>query len=85
MKYKRELVVFKTRMGMPVAINRTDIVPLANKASLRSFARVECNKRAIARRGWNPLNRVLLEHPDVIKTKITILIDDDDNLSAAAS
>ena len=25
------------------------------------------------------MNRVLLEHPDVIKTKITILIDDDDD------
>ena len=37
---------------------------------------------SIARRGWNAwnvLNRVLLEHPDVIKMKIMILIDDDDN------
>ena len=47
-KYKREFVVFKTRMGMPVAINRTDIIPLANKASLRSFAQAECNQWAIA-------------------------------------
>ena len=26
-------------------------------------------KRAITDRGWNPLNRALLKHPDVLKTR----------------
>jgi hypothetical protein len=35
----------------------------------RSFARVEQNKRAIAARGWGPLNYILLDHPSLQETK----------------
>jgi hypothetical protein len=34
------------------------------------FARVASNKRVIARHGWNPLNRGLRRHPEVLKTKL---------------
>ena len=69
-KYKRELVKFKVKMGMPISITRTDVIPLTNKAFKYSFARKDCNKRAIGRRGWNPLNRALLCHPEVLKAKL---------------
>jgi hypothetical protein len=61
----------KIAMGMSLNIKPTDVVPVCNKAWPQSFARVEPNKRAIARRGWDPLNRGLLKHPDVLKTKVT--------------
>ena len=69
-KYKHELVKFKVRMGMPISITRTDVIPLTKKAFKDSLARKDCNKQAIGWRGWNPLNRALLFHPEVIKTKL---------------
>jgi hypothetical protein len=70
-RQKRILVRFKIAMGMSLNIKPTDVVPVCNKAWPQSFARVQPNKRAISRRGWNPLNRGLLKHPDVLKTKVT--------------
>ncbi len=57
-------------MGMPVNIRPSDIVPIINNAWKQSFARVQPNKRAISRRGWQPLNRGLLKNPEVLKTKV---------------
>jgi hypothetical protein len=34
----------------------------------KSFARVDSSRKAILKRGWNPLNYVLLDHPDLIQT-----------------
>jgi hypothetical protein len=42
-----------------------DIVIIANEAWQNSFERVEFNKKAIAVRGWFPLTRNLLDHPDI--------------------
>jgi hypothetical protein len=36
---------------------------------VKSFARVETNKRAIAARGWGPLNYIMLDHPKFQETK----------------
>ena len=69
-KYKRELVKFKVRMGMPISITRTDVIPLTNKVFKDYFVHKEFNKRAIGRHVWNPLNRALLCHPEVIKKKL---------------
>ena len=33
------------------------IVPMVMAAYAKSFGRIDSNIRAIARRGWNPLNR----------------------------
>ena len=47
----------------------TDIIPLINQAWPESFGRVVQAKKAIAERGWNPLNYSLLLHPDVKNKK----------------
>ena len=70
-------------MGMTISITRTDVIPLTNKAFKDSVARTDCNTRAIGRRGWNPLNRALLCHPEVLKTKLDA-IDVDDTHSTSA-
>jgi hypothetical protein len=46
-------------------IETYDIVIIANEAWQNSFERVEFNKKAIAVRGWFPLTRNLLDHPDI--------------------
>jgi hypothetical protein len=56
---KRKLCRFRISMGMPLNVRPSDVVPACNVACKSSFARVTTNKRAIARRGWNPLNRGL--------------------------
>jgi hypothetical protein len=68
---KRKLSQFRISMGMPLSIKPSDIVPVVNTAWKQSFARVPSNKRAISRRGWQPLNRGLLKHPEVLKTKVS--------------
>ena len=55
---------------------QTDIIPLVKIAWEQSFARVHSNKKAICDRGWFPLNKALLLHPLVLKSKPT---DDDDD------
>ncbi len=57
----------------------TDIVPLVNKAFQSSFAIQGNVQKAIARRGWNPLNYKLLENfqgptPDVATDTATVTI-----------
>lgn len=42
----------------------TDIIPMINDSWAESFADVEGNKTAIFERGWFPLNKILLLHPD---------------------
>ena len=42
---------------------------VVNAAWNKSFARVDYNKQAIAARGWNPLTRNLLDHPEILATK----------------
>ena len=59
-KFKRDLVLYKIRLGLPHKITNTDIVPLCNRAFANSLAQVPSNQHAIADRGWNPLNRALL-------------------------
>ncbi len=67
---KRKLSQFRISMGMPVNIKPSDIVPIVNNAWKHLFARVGPNKRAIARRGWTPLNCGLLKCPEVLKTRV---------------
>lgn len=42
---------------------------MINEAFPHSFGRVDFAKRAIAARGWGPLNYALLQHPDIIGTR----------------
>ena len=41
---------------------------IVRKAWEKSFAKVQSNKKAIAARGWNPLTRNLLDHPEIWAT-----------------
>jgi hypothetical protein len=45
-----------------------DIIPIVNYGWSGSFANTTNNVKAILERGWNPLNRMLLLHPDLRKT-----------------
>ena len=76
-KFKRDLVLFKMRMGLPHKITKTDILPLCSRAFVNSFAQVPSNRHAIADCGWNPLNRALIFNTDFPKTKIVEIVDND--------
>jgi hypothetical protein len=65
---KKELVSFKIKHNIPIALLGSDIIPCVNKAWSNSFANIRTNKKAIAERGWGPLNRNLLTHPEIIAT-----------------
>ena len=75
--FKRDLVLFKMRMGLPHTITKTDIVPLCNRSFANYFARVPSNRHSIADRGWNPLNRSLLFNTEVLKKNIVEIVDKD--------
>jgi len=49
-------------------VEKSDVVLLIHHAWKESFAIVERNKKAIAERGWAPLNYVLLDHPELVKS-----------------
>jgi hypothetical protein len=46
----------------------SDIIPIVNYAWSGSFDNVETNIKAILERGWFPLNRMSLLHPEIRKT-----------------
>jgi hypothetical protein len=68
-KVKADTVRNKIRAGLPATLDKSDIVQNVNVAWQKSFARVDTNKRAIAARGWGPLNYILLDHPELQETK----------------
>jgi hypothetical protein len=63
---KDALVKWKSEKGMPMSIGSTDVVPLLNQIWEKAFGRVTSNLKATAKRGWNPLNRKLQSHPDIL-------------------
>ena len=66
---KKEMLDTKLALHIePASLCATDIMPLVNKAWSSSFARVAMNKKAIAERGWGPLNRNLLLYKEVQHT-----------------
>jgi hypothetical protein len=67
---KTALVLKKQRHCLPNArIETYEVVIVVNAAWKKSFARVDYNREAIAARGWNPLTRNLLDHPEILATK----------------
>jgi hypothetical protein len=59
----------KIRAGLPPTLERTDIVRTVNVSWQHLFDRVATNKRAIAARGWVPLNYILLDNPELQEKK----------------
>ena len=60
---KEDLMTFKLQRGMTPKLNCTDIVPLLNVAWNKSFAQVTNNRRAVAKRGWYPPTKKVLQDP----------------------
>ena len=67
---KRTLVQKKEKMRLACKLVATDIIPLINRARVKSFARKDKNQVAIAGRGWNPYNLNLLLDPTIRATMI---------------
>jgi hypothetical protein len=68
-KSKKELVLRKQQACFNNScIENYKIIIILNSAWEKSFARTEFNKEAIAARGWCPLTRNLLDHPEIIAT-----------------
>ena len=68
---KKMITSKRFEMGLfKMNLVRTDIIPIVNYAWQKSFANVANNLKAIADRGWGPLNRILLSHPEIISSKI---------------
>jgi hypothetical protein len=53
---------------MGLEIIPSDIIPIVNYAWSGSFDNVDTNIKVILERGWCPLNRMLLLHPEIRKT-----------------
>jgi hypothetical protein len=58
----------RTVKQMGLELLPTDIIPIVNYAWCGSFDNVKNNIKAILLRGWNPLNKMLLLHPELRKT-----------------
>jgi hypothetical protein len=65
---KEKILEARSVKQMAMEITPTDIIPIVNYAWHGSFDNVVTNKKAILDRGWFPLNRMLLLHPDIRKT-----------------
>ena len=59
----------KADCHLDFAVEKTDIVLLVWHAWKESFAMKETHKKAIAERGWGPLNYILLDHPKLANSK----------------
>ena len=61
----------KTDHQMECKIKKTDVIQIVWTAWNDSFSTVVKIKQAAAERGWNPLNYILLDHPDLQKSTNT--------------
>eukprot|EP00978_Attheya_sp_CCMP212_P006143 scaffold13838_cov51-Attheya_sp.AAC.2 len=48
-----------------IRIEKYEIIPITNAAFVHSFGNVAGTKTALFKHGWNPLNRYLLDDPDI--------------------
>lgn len=60
---KRE--IYKAKNGK--RLQKTDIIPIINKSWMGSYGNVQSARKAIALRGWNPLNYALLTNKDLLQ------------------
>ena len=69
-KAKEAIMSAKQSRRLKEAFVPTDIVPIVNKAWNLSFGTSKNGKKALIERGWNPCNKALLKHDDVLATKL---------------
>ena len=67
---KEWMMVYKSINCLPCTIGPTDIIPLINRIFHKSYGSINSNLKALSDEGWNPLNRKLLEHKDLIDDSI---------------
>jgi hypothetical protein len=65
---KEQILETRSVRQMGLEILPTDIIPMVNYAWAGSFDNTITNIKAILERGWYPLNRMLLLHPEIRKT-----------------
>ena len=70
---KEWMMVWKSINCLPLTIGPTDIIPLVNRIFHKSYGSINSNLKALADRGWNPPNRKLLEHKELIDDSLNQL------------
>jgi hypothetical protein len=66
-KAKEVLTKHKRRNFQKLGFTATEVIPLVNKAWAYSFGDETKGRKALADRGWNPLNRALLTCDNILK------------------
>jgi hypothetical protein len=69
--YKEQLLQRRNDSMSQLELIPYDIIPIVNYAWHGSFDNIENNRKAILDRGWWPLNRMLLLHPDLHNSMTT--------------
>lgn len=62
---------FQERLGVVPSIKRYHVVQICNYALKESFGQEAKVKKAVAMRGWNPLNKNCLTYQEIQRTKVT--------------
>jgi hypothetical protein len=75
--FKEQLLLRRNDLMAKLELIPYDIIPIVNYAWKGSFDNVENNKKAIVDRGWYPLNRMLLLHPDLCKTMTKNILEEE--------
>ena len=60
-----KLLQNKADCHLEFAVEKTDVILLAHQAQKKSFAKEKERKKAIAERGWGPLNYALLDNKEL--------------------
>jgi hypothetical protein len=68
---KDSLRAFQNTLSATPSIKRHHVVLICNYALKRSFMKEDKVRKAIAERGWNPLNMNCLHDKDIIQTKVS--------------
>jgi hypothetical protein len=81
-RVKEWMMVWKSVNCLPCVIGPTDIIPLINRVFHKSYGSINSNLRAMSDRGWNPPNRKLLEHRELIDDSSPVITEALTNLTA---
>ncbi len=71
-KGKEELIKKKIHLEMARKIEPEDVMPLLNRTFHPGFNNKPANLKAVADRGWYPLNSNLLDHPDLVNSTLAL-------------
>ena len=47
----------------------TEIIPIISYTWAKSFINIDTNKKVIRDRGWDPLDKILVQHPEIVFLK----------------